>query len=213
MTSETVHSIVLIDDHPLAVNGIGAWLTSTGRFTIAGYAGTLAEAEHLLETFNPLPDIIILDVSLGTDDGLKFIPTLKEIAAKKNIPCPKVLVCSMYEDPFLIQRAVDSGADAYVAKSEELSEIISAIDAILAGKTYIHPKYHILSDKNPWEKLTARENEIASFVKQSFSNKQIAEKLGISERTVENHLSHMYEKIGISSRADLFDFSLKKNDY
>jgi NarL family two-component system response regulator LiaR len=151
-----------------------------------------------------LPDIIILDVSLGTEDGLKFIPTLKEIAANKNLPSPKVLVCSMYEDPFLIQRAIDTGADAYVAKSEELSEIIKALDAILAGETYINPKYYIDLKNNLWENLTERENEIASLVKQSFSNKQIAEKLGISERTVANHLVHIYDKTGISSRSELF---------
>jgi NarL family two-component system response regulator LiaR len=205
MNAAIIHSIVLIDDHPLAINGIGAWLNSTGRFSIVGTAGTLTEAETLLEKIDSLPDIIILDISLGTEDGLKFIPILKEIATKRNQLCPKVLVCSMYEDTFLIQRSIDSGADAYVSKSEELDEIIKAIDAIMIEKTYFNQRYHITTDKNPWEKLTSRENEIAALVKQSFNNKQIADKLNISERTVGNHLVHIYEKMGITSRAELFD--------
>jgi DNA-binding NarL/FixJ family response regulator len=204
MISGIVHSIVLIDDHPLAINGIGTWLSSTGRFTVAGIAGNLAEAESLLKSLNPLPEIIILDVSLGTEDGLKFMPIVKEITAKKNVPCPKVLVCSMYEDPFLIQRAIDSGADAYVAKSEELGEIIKAINAILAGEKYVDAKYHLEIDKNSWKNLTERENEIAFLVKQSLSNRQIAKRLGLSKRTIENHLAHIYDKTGISSRAELF---------
>jgi NarL family two-component system response regulator LiaR len=215
MTSKTVYSIVLIDDHPLAINGIGAWLNSTGRFKISGVAGTLAEAEHLFKKIDPMPEIVILDISLGNEDGLKFIPKLKEmaiskIAAKKYVSaskvlCPKVLVCSMYEDPFLIQRAIDLGAAAYVSKSEDLNEIINAIDAILQGKTFVNPKYFVTMDKNPWEKLTAREHEIVTFVKKTFTNRQIAERLGISERTVGNHLIHIYQKLEISSRAELFE--------
>jgi NarL family two-component system response regulator LiaR len=189
----------LIDDHPLAIKGIGAWLESTGRFSIIGAAGTLTEAEILLGRLNPLPEIVILDISLGTEDGLKFIPIMKENISQD----PKVIVCSMYEDPFLIQRAMDSGADAYVSKSEELDEIVKAIDAVLAGKIYVHSKYHINTETKHWN-LTSRENEIAALVKQSFSNMQIAERLGISERTVANHLAHIYDKIGLSSRAELF---------
>lgn len=196
-------SIFLIDDHPLAINGIGAWLNSTGRFTVSGAAGNLAEAASLLEQLEYLPDIIILDVSLGTDDGLKFIPMLKEIVTKRKVPqSPKVLVCSMYEDPFLIQRAIDAGADAYIAKSADLNEIITAIDTILAGKMYAS---RIEYAGKIYKSLTARENEIAALVKQSFSNRQIAKRLNITERTVENHLVHIYNKIGISSRAELFE--------
>ena len=136
-------SIMLIDDHPLAINGIGAWLKNTGRFEIAGTAGTLAEADALMKRLDPLPEIVILDLSLGAEDGLEFIPALKEICAKRKTALPGILVCSMYEDPFLIQRAIDLGARAYVPKSAELSEIITAIDALLAGDTYINPKYKL----------------------------------------------------------------------
>ena len=198
-------SILLIDDHPLAINGIGSWLRGTGRYSISGSAGTIAEACSLLGKLNKLPEIIILDLSLGAEDGLDFIPALKEICAEKNAVLPGILVCSMYEDPFLIQRALDSGAQAYVAKSAEAGEIIAAIDAILSGNTYVNPKYLIPLQRQAWSALTRRENEIVSLVKQSLSTRQIARRLRISMRTVENHLAHIYTKTETASREELAD--------
>jgi len=195
--------IALIDDHPLAINGIGAWLCATGRFVIAGTAGTLAEARALMERLESLPEIIILDVSLGTEDGLAFIPELEKICKERKTAVPGVLVCSMYEDPFLIQRAFETGAKAYIAKSAEAGEFITAIDAILEGKTYLNPKYQLQTDK--CSVLTRHENEIAALVKQSFSTRQIAKRLGISVRTIENHLAHIYVKTDASSREELFE--------
>jgi NarL family two-component system response regulator LiaR len=200
-----VISIVLIDDHPLAINGIGAWLKGTGAFAIAGTAGTLAEAGALMKRLEPLPAVVILDISLGAEDGLDFIPALREICAKRKAALPGILVCSMYEDAFLIQRAMDLGARAYVPKSADLSEILTAIDALLAGDTYINPKYQPQAPGKNWQTLTRRENEIVSLIKQSLSAKDIAQRLSISLRTVENHLAHIYVKTGATSREELFN--------
>ena len=197
--------IVLIDDHPLAINGIGAWLESTGKFKISGAAGTLAEAQNLLEQIDHLPEIIILDLSLGRENGLEIMPMLKEISKKRNAGIPSVLVCSMYEDPFLIQRSLDLGAKAYVSKSAECCEIINAINAILAGSTYTIPECSGQSRKKVWSSLSPRENEIVALVKRSMSNKEIAKHLGLSIRTIENHLAHIYVKTDTSSRADLIE--------
>jgi len=196
-------TIALIDDHPVAINGIGAWLTSTGRFRIAGTAGTLAEASALMERLDPLPAVVILDISLGAEDGLEFIPALKEICAKRKTALPGILICSMYEDGFLIQRSFDLGARSYVPKSADLSEILTAIDALLAGETYINEKYK--PQKPALQALTRRENEIVSLIKQSYSAKEIAKHLEISLRTVENHLAHIYAKTETTSREELFN--------
>jgi NarL family two-component system response regulator LiaR len=197
--------IVLIDDHPLAINGIGAWLNGTGRFIVLGAAKTLAEAAALMEQLENLPQIIILDISLGSEDGLDFIPMLKEICEKRNAVMPCILVCSMYEDPFLVQRAIDSGVRSYVPKSAEPGEILTAIDTLLEGGVYINPKYQIIMTNHKWSILTRRENEIVAFIKQNMNNKQIAKRLHINVRTVENHLSHIYVKTGIASREELFN--------
>ena len=196
-------SIVLIDDHPMLTNTLGAWLTATGRFTIAGTARNLSEARSLMERLDPLPHVIILDISLGKDDGLTFIPQLKKICAKQKTQLPGILVCTMHEDPFIVKLAMDLGARAYVAKSADSGEILAAIDAILEGKTYISPKSKTPNSIPP--ALTRREKEIISLIKQSLSNQQIAERLAISARTIENHLAHIYHKTGITAREKLLE--------
>jgi len=194
-------TIALIDDHPLAINGIGAWLKGTGRFEISGTAGMLTEAGALMERLETLPDVVILDVSLSADDGLLFIPALREICVKRNAALPGILICSMYEDAFIVQRALDMGARAYVPKSAESNEILAAVDALLTGETYINEKYR--PQNFTLQVLTRRENEIVSMIKRSFSSKEIAKRLEISLRTVENHLAHIYAKTGTKTREDL----------
>jgi NarL family two-component system response regulator LiaR len=199
--------IAIIDDHPLLADTLGLWLTNTGRFSIVGTAATLTQARSLMERLEPLPEIIVLDVSLGTapsgEDGLSLIPELKETCAKRGVPLPGIVVFSMHEDLFLIQRAMDLGAKAYVAKSAETGEFTAAIDEVLAGNTYINPKYQLRTTQEKRRPLTRRENEIATLVKQSLSARQIAERLGVSIRTVETHLLHIYVKTGTSSWEEL----------
>ncbi|GHV95780.1 DNA-binding response regulator [Spirochaetia bacterium] len=198
-----MNTVALIDDHPLAVNGIGAWLKSTGRFTIAGTAGSLEEARTLFEQLETLPSVVILDIALGADDGLAVIPLLKTIAKERKTALPAIVVCSMFEDPFLIQNACDAGAGAYIAKSADINEIISAIDAALAGNSYIKAAYQLPVQQWAARGISSREREIVALIKQHVSNKEIAEKMHISIRTVENHLSHIYVKTNTCSRSEL----------
>jgi NarL family two-component system response regulator LiaR len=195
--------VVLIDDHPLVINGIGAWLSATGRFSIAGTAGSIAEAQALLESLKSPPPLVILDIALGGESGLAVIPLLKEICEKKNAPLPGIVVCSMYDDIFVIQNAFHAGAGAFVSKSADISEIITAIDTVLAGETYLNDKYKVLMQQWAASGLTPREREIAALIKQSLSNDQIAQKMAISVRTVQNHLAHIYVKTNTHSRAEL----------
>jgi NarL family two-component system response regulator LiaR len=203
-------SIVLIDDHPLVSNGIGAWLSATGRFSIAGTAENLTQARTLLEQLDMLPQIVVLDITLEKENGLAFISEIKKISEKRKAPVPRVLVCSMHEDPFLIQQAMELGADAYVAKSAGTGEILTAIDEIFAGKTYVNSKYRIKEQPPAFAVLTPREKEIIALRKQSLTNEQIAERQEISVRTVENHLAHIYSKTGVNSWEELNKLALSK---
>ena len=196
--------VAIIDDHPLVLDGIGTWLNGTGRFDIAGTAANLTDAALLLETIEPFVQIVILDLSLGQEDGLKIIPVIKEICEKRNSKIPGILVLSMYEDSFLIQRTMDSGADAYVCKSADTAEILKGIDAVLAGEKYFNAKYKIKL-QNQLASLTPRENEIVFMVRRSMSNKEIAKRLSLSIRTVENHLARIYVKTGTYSRGELLE--------
>jgi NarL family two-component system response regulator LiaR len=198
-------SIVLIDDHPLISNGIGAWLSATGRFSIAGTVENLTQARTLLMRLDPLPQIVILDITLEKENGLAFIHEIEKISDKRKVTMPYILVCSMHEDPFLIQQAMELGAAAYVAKSAGTGEILTAIDAILAGNTYVNPKYRIKKQAHAFASLTPREKEIIVLRKQSLTNQQSAERQEISVRTVENHLFHIYAKTGVKSWEELCD--------
>jgi NarL family two-component system response regulator LiaR len=198
--------IALIDDHPMLTAALGELLSATGRFSIAGTAATLAQARSLMERPGPLPEIVVLDVSLPSkegEDGLALIPELKKICAERGVPLPGIVVYTMHEDLFLIQRAVDLGAKAYVAKSAETGEFTAALDAVLAGNTYVNPKYKLRGAGPKRHTLTRRENEIAALVKQSLSARQIAGRLGLSRRTVETHLAHIYIKTDTASREEL----------
>jgi DNA-binding NarL/FixJ family response regulator len=197
--------ILLIDDHQMVASAIAAWFGADGRFCIAGTAATLAQARSLMEELDPLPQIIILDISLGKEDGLALIPELKTLCEKRKAPFPGVLVWSMHEAPFIIQRAMDMGACAYVAKSAKSEEFLAAIEAVLSGVPYIYTE-HQTRNKQDSVKLTNRENEIAALVKQSLTAGQIAERLNISTRTVEKHLERIYIKTETSSWEELHNF-------
>jgi len=199
--------VLLIDDHQMVTSAIAAWLRADGRFFISGNAATLEQARNLIEQLDPLPQIIILDVSLGKEDGLTLIPEIRTLCEKRKAPTSGILVWSMHENSFLIQRAMELGAAAYVAKSAKSEEFLAAIEAILQGVSYINTKYRESQDKRQDSfRLTSRENEIASLVKQSLSASQIAKRLGISIRTVEKHLERIYIKTDTSSWEELHNF-------
>jgi NarL family two-component system response regulator LiaR len=198
-------SVLLIDDHPLTRCGIGDWLRGTGRFSIAGEAATLAQARSLLETLASLPALVILDISLGQENGLSCIAAIQEAAQARNEKTPAMLVCSMYDDPFLARTAMESGADGYISKSASPQELLAAVDTVLAGEQYIDKNLESRSGNKAYAELTRREWEILTLLKRSLNNRQIAEAMHVSLRTVENHLSHIYLKTGVSSRRGLVD--------
>ena len=195
--------VILIDDHPLTRGGIRDWLEKTGRFTVAGEAAALAQARSLLESAEAPPALLILDISLGAENGLDFIGEIQEVFRKRKAKPPAILVCSMYDDPFVARNALGSGADGYICKSAEPEEFVAAVDTVLAGKTYTGKSVEIPAQNKTWEALTRRESEIVTLLKCSFTNRQIAKSMGISVRTVENHLSHIYEKTGVPTRRGL----------
>jgi NarL family two-component system response regulator LiaR len=204
-----VLNVLLIDDHPVTNAGLTACLEGTGRFTVTGQAATLAEAERFIEKANEgtstLPSCIILDIQLGEDNGLDFLPFLDIYCKKHKTAKPPVLVCSVIEDSFRIQNALDQGAAGYLPKSGSLDEIITAIDTVLKGETYIPPRHKIKVDTHPdlFSLLTKRETEVLALVRQNHTNTQIAESLRINEQTVKNHIVNIYFKTRTANREDL----------
>jgi len=197
-------NVLLIDDHPLINRGLASFLEETRRFTVYGQVNSLTEARNFTEA-NEVPSLIILDIMLGEENGLDFLPFLVNLCKKKKVPKPPVLICSVLEDPFRIQTALKLGADGYVLKTENMTDLLRAIDTILRGEKYIadvhNIKYSEVQDKYSY--FTKREIEILDLIKQNKTNQQIAKITCLSIRTVENHVSNIYIKTGKKNRLEL----------
>ena len=196
---------LLIDDHPMLNAGISAILEGTGLFTVCAQAESLAKAMNFIENSKTLPSLIILDLLLGEDNGLDFLPMLENYCAKKKIPKPRVLVCSALGDSFKIQTALKLGAAGFLSKTGNKAELLKAIDIILSGKTYISSEINVKLNESSsmYAKFSKREIDVINLLKANKSNKQIADALFISLRTVENYISKIYFKTGFSSREEV----------
>jgi NarL family two-component system response regulator LiaR len=212
--------IAIIEDHPVMRNGLAAYFRNTGQWDVCGTASTVAEAKELLTmTF---PEILLLDLQLEDGWGLDIIPCLNQ-RDFKQIPItvqslivqskivqpmvvrPLVAVYSAFDDHLHVKKALDMGVRAYVTKRRSESELEKALLKALNGEIYIDEIARIKFQEitSLLKLLTGRETEIFNLVKNGLSNIQIAARLGISKRTVENMLSCVYSKTGIKTRMEL----------
>jgi len=207
--------VLLIDDHPLINGGLASYLEETGRFCVSGQVNSLAEAMRFIEKAAAshetsshkieFPSLIILDIMLGDENGLDFLPFLKNLCLRKKLNRPPVIVCSVLEDPFRIQTALKLGASGYIPKTGSKADLLRAIDTVLRGEIYITGEHNIKLNKasGTYTKFTKRELEVLNLIKQSKTNQQIAKAMDISIRTVENHISNIYFKTGKENRLEL----------
>jgi NarL family two-component system response regulator LiaR len=200
-----LHRLILIDDHHMIRRGFADYFSQTGRFAIAGEAASLQEAYALFEKPQTPPDLILLDIELGEDNGLELIAWLKEKYAHENTPVPAVLVYSVFEDVFRVQSALRMGACGYVSKAADETEIAAALDAVLAGECYVDTRLMEKMTSLPdfYSRLTRREREILALIQKNYDNNRIARELGLGLRTVENYLSRIYDKTGAATRGEL----------
>ena len=198
--------VLLVDDHPLTSLGLASCLEETDCFRVSGQANSLGEAQRFIETLQ-VPSLVILDIQLGKENGLDFLPFLKDFCQTNDIPKPLVLICSVFDDPFRIQTALKLGASGYVSKNGSKEDLLNAIDSIFRGEIYVTSEHNVrlgeMSDK--YTRFTSRELEVLNLLKQNKTNKQIAEAMEISKRTVENHISNIYLKTGVASRWEVMD--------
>jgi len=199
-------NVLLIDDHPMVNSGITNILEETGRFKVMAQANTLDEAIQFIESGKyPIPSLIILDIMLGEENGLDFLPFLKNYCKNNEIKKPPVLICSVLEEPFRIQSALDMGAAGYISKVGSKSELLQAIETVLYGETYISGEHSakVVKSHGYYSKFSKREMEIINLIKKNKTNKQIAGELFLSIRTIENHISNIYYKTGTKNRQDI----------
>jgi DNA-binding NarL/FixJ family response regulator len=196
--------ILLVDDHPMVREGLVARLQAVPRFEEVGEAGDRAEALAVLARTRP--DVVLMDVGLKDVNGIALGAEM--LAAQ---PAVRLLMFSMYDNPEYVQRALTAGARGYVLKDAPATEIVSAIDAVAAGGTFLSTAVsgRLFRGQAPKPVLTPRESEILSLLGQGASSKQIARDLDLSVRTVEAHRQSIKRKLDLDGQAELIRYAVE----
>jgi len=214
--------VVMIEDHPLVLEAIKQLFVNHQDMTVIGCVARGDEGLALIREHKP--EVVILDISLPDVSGLDLCPLILEVS-----PGTKVIFLSMHDHESYIRRALNSGARGYVLKTDKPDRLLTAIDAVTKGKYYLSPEVNetvikgFLSDGgfsgleqtkpslHPPAGLSTRELQVLQMILGGASNKQIAELLCLSPKTVEKHRSNIVEKTKAKTPISLFRFAIKHN--
>jgi two-component system response regulator NreC len=204
--------ILIADDHGVLRAGLRALLNAEPDLVVVGEAADGQEALRLAGEMHP--DVVVMDISMPDADGIEVTRHLR-----KDLPDVHVLILTVHEDESLLRAAIRAGAAGYIVKRAVESELISAIHAACRGELYVHPSMTraLLHDLQPAfisedvsvELLTPREIEVLRLVAKGYTNRQIAEELTISVRTVESHRANLMDKLNLRSRVELVRYATK----
>lgn len=205
--------IMIADDHSMIREGLKSLLELEGDIQV------VAEAEDGVDCLEKLkictPDVLLLDINMPRKNGLEVLQTLKSSKSKV-----KVLVLTVHNEVEYLMKAVDIGVDGYILKDSESAELKRAIFSIVEGENYIQPSLipalnskmiEKNRDEGKIESLTKRELEVLKLLAVGMYNKEVAEKLNISERTVKNHVSNIFKKIEVTDRTQAAVFAIRNN--
>lgn len=195
---ETALRVVLVDDHAVVRRGLADLLASAPDLEVVGTAADGSEAGAVVR--DTRPDVVVMDLQMPGTDGVQ---ATRAILADN--PDVQVLVLTSFSDSDRIIAALDAGAVGYLLKDADPDDVIEGVRAVGRGESPLHPKAArelLLSRNRPADKpvLTPRESDVLRLVRQGLANKQIARRLGISERTVKAHLTSVFQRIGVADR-------------
>lgn len=197
MTGTDVIRVLVADDHAIVRSGLAQLIRTAGDLELVGEAGdgetAVAEAARLQ------PDVVLMDLSMPGVDGVEATRRIVQ-----EIPGVQVLVLTSFSDRRRITGAISAGAIGYLLKHSEPEVILSGIRDLARGGSPIDPTVaRILLSQPPATtpvQLTDREREVLLMVRDGLPNKSIARRLGIAERTVKSHMTHIFERLGVSDR-------------
>ena len=212
---EKKFSIVIAEDHAILREGLKSLLSSYPDLKVVGEAGDGLEAIRSVQKYSP--DLVLIDLSMPRMSGLDAI---KEI--KRMTPQTKIIVLTIHSTEEYIVAALRAGADGYVLKEGDSEELLTAIRRVLEGKRYLTPSIStalidwLLQRKegsgirSAWDTLTQREKEVLKLIAEGHSNKESADLLCISVKTVEKHRSNLMAKLGVHNAAALTAWAAEK---
>ena len=207
--------IVLAEDHTILREGLRALLSADPAFEIIGEAPDGREAVRCVEKLEP--DLLLMDLSMPRMSGMDAI---REI--KKRYPDIKIIALTVHKTEEYLLATLQAGADGYVLKDATHDELVLAIKNVMGGKSYLSPG---VSEKviegylegkesnrarSPWETLSQREREVLKLIAESYKNKEIAEDLCISLKTVEKHRANLMKKLDLHNAAALTVYAMQK---
>ena len=204
-------NIMIADDHAMMREGIKQLLEFDGTIKVIAEACDGNECLSVLK--NIKPDVLLLDINMPEKNGIEVLEDLRS----KNDDT-KILILTVHNEVEYLVKAVDIGVNGYILKDSESAELKKAIETIHNGDNFIQPDLIPLlnarlikrdNDKDKIEQLTKREREVLIQVANGMFNKEIADSLLISERTVKNHISSIFKKIEVSDRTQAAVFAIR----
>lgn len=208
--------LLLVDDHAVLRAGLRSLLDAQSDMDVVGEAGDGAACLELAERLKP--DVILLDLNMPGMGGLEVLEGLTQ-----RVPESRVLVLTMHDDAGYLRQTLGAGSSGYVLKSAAGDELLSAVRSVHGGGTYLSPSHTrelvdaVLSpetgdpdgDKARFDTLSRREGQVFRLLALGHSNREIAELLFLSVKTVETYKARVMQKLGLKSRAALVRLALK----
>lgn len=204
--------LILIEDHAMVRAGFRMLLEAQPDMAIIGEAESGAEGLAMLETV--LPDVILLDVSMPEMGGAEVAETIKT-----QYPEVRILAVTIHDNQAYLLQMLDAGVDGYLPKRAAADELVNAVRAVHSGERYIHPSlvgalvngYLTRPEEKPKSRdLTPRQREVLELVADGLTSQKVAEKLGLSARTVDRHIENMLRRLKMHSRVELVRYAIRE---
>lgn len=204
--------VIIVDDHKIFLDGLRTVLEGAEQLNVIGEAES---GDQLLELLKEAkPDILLLDINMPGKDGIELTKMLKI-----SRPEIKILLLTMHNETGIIQKGLEAGIDGYVLKNTDRYELIGAIETIMEGESYYSEKVTktIMEGLKPQGqgsyanavKLTKREKDVLKLIAEEFTTSEMAEKLMISQHTIESHRKNLLSKLNVRNTAGLVRYAVK----
>jgi two-component system nitrate/nitrite response regulator NarL len=206
---QAVKNIFIVDDHQMVIDGLRLIIDTIEGFDIVGESTSAPHALDVLDTVNA--DILLTDVSMPEMSGIELTRLVK-----KKYPHIRIIALSMFSESQVVAEMIDAGISGYILKNTGKQELIEALNKVSSGQNYFGPDITLQlmksfkRNQDETSRLTDREIEIIRMIEQDFGNKQIADMLFISERTVETHRKNILRKTNTQTVVGLLKYAYER---